>query len=412
MFTVGSIAAVAAGAFLHPAHRLISEALVGHGWYWTLGAAILILLTLPALYGAGVGYVVSQASILGKSRREKPAVVIAVLCSLIGFSVYVVIRYKVVGSEVFDSGTGLLKAVSNLLSMTIAAAVMANCGIGRKPFCEACGGYMKKTTSRRLSTEEQAAAQTAAGKRSASAVARYFTGAGFYGDQYAVIEIFHCDRCRGIGFLNIRAFGVKTETEGDDATNLTVGRLVFSSVLTESELAALPLREKGTPEEDIELRRTKAALLIILLGIGVVGRRRAGWPITTWPMYSRRETTFPPSLASAVELRAISRAGEVYRLAPYYLFLRGTAAAGIAQQAIELAFVDGDRQRRKANRAYLTGVVADTLPGVDIAKIQGWRHEWTVEPLAQPPLDRNHPSREFMLGSFDTADYADPKDEP
>jgi hypothetical protein len=140
---------------------------------------------------------------------------------------------------------------------------------------------------------------------------------------------------------------------------------------------------------------TKAALLVIVIGICVVGKRLTLWPIVAWPMYSTYAPKYPPPTAEIEQLRVVSETDEVYRFLPADLL--SFERHKTVQRLIKEAFSDRAKQRQT-----LTELVAHNLPGVEIKKIERWQLEWQVDPLALPPLERNRPDREIFLGSFNT----------
>jgi hypothetical protein len=153
-----------------------------------------------------------------------------------------------------------------------------------------------------------------------------------------------------------------------------------------------------------QLRLIKITLLVILIGLSVVERRIAAWPIMTWPMYSTRTTPFPPPSASGIELRVIlSTTGGVQKLTEVDFFPMGRTR--VAERAMRSAFDDADPTLRAAYRTYLVKVIHRILHADEVDTIEGWRLEWAVDPLALPPLDRARPVREVRLGSFSASHY-------
>jgi hypothetical protein len=150
-----------------------------------------------------------------------------------------------------------------------------------------------------------------------------------------------------------------------------------------------------------QLQLAKIALLVILVGLCAVGRSIVAWPIITWPMYDRRTTSFPPPTASGIELRVTTPAGDVYKLArpDFFPMNRGR----IAERVMQSAFNDANLPLLHADRTYLLNVVKRILRADELNRIEGWRLEWAVNPLALPPLDRARPVREVRLGAFSTA---------
>ncbi len=145
------------------------------------------------------------------------------------------------------------------------------------------------------------------------------------------------------------------------------------------------------------LRRTQLALVLIILGYAAVGRSFKLYPITTWPMYSRRTTPYPGQLQSRFELRVIERAtGQlVARLDPVDLV---SYERNVAPAVIRHALGSGDSASLRAHRAYLLRLVRIALPGVEIDSVEAWRLEFEVEPLELPPLWRERPAGQVLLG--------------
>jgi hypothetical protein len=152
-----------------------------------------------------------------------------------------------------------------------------------------------------------------------------------------------------------------------------------------------------------ELLLIKVALLFIGLSLCIVGKKIDTWPIVTWPMYSSDTVEFPPTRAAVVQLRVTSGRGDLYTLAPWDLFPMERAV--VAERVIEHAFDDSDGPLRNAHRAYLVNLVKRRLSNAEVKTIQGWRLHWDVDPLRLPPLERNHPLQEVLLGSFAASLY-------
>lgn len=142
-------------------------------------------------------------------------------------------------------------------------------------------------------------------------------------------------------------------------------------------------------------------LVVILAGLSVVERSVTAWPITTWPMYGRRTTPVPPPSASGLELRVLTRWGELHTLSRTDFFPMGMT--GVAETAMETAFDNTEPALRDAYRSWVLQTAKRLVRADDVATIEGWRLEWSVEPLALPPLDRSRPVREVLLGRFSVA---------
>jgi hypothetical protein len=152
-----------------------------------------------------------------------------------------------------------------------------------------------------------------------------------------------------------------------------------------------------------QLRLTKAALLVVLVGLCVVELRITAWPIVTWPMYGRRTTVFPLPSASAIELR-VTVDRRLHKLTQVDFFPMGRTS--VAERAMQYAFDDTDPSLRDLHRTYLVQVVKRILRTDELDTLEGWRLEWVVDPLALPPLDRARPIREVRLGGFSGSRYS------
>lgn len=161
-------------------------------------------------------------------------------------------------------------------------------------------------------------------------------------------------------------------------------------------------RPHSTDQKQLQL--IKIALLVILVGLCVVGRSIGAWPIITWPMYDRRTTSFPQPRASGIELRVTTRAGGVHKLTRVDFFPMGRTR--VAERAMKSAFDDSDPKLLHAYRTFLINVVQRVFPAEELDTIEGWRLEWTVDPLALPPLDRARPVREVRMGGFSASLYS------
>ena len=118
----------------------------------------------------------------------------------------------------------------------------------------------------------------------------------------------------------------------------------------------------------------------------------------TWPMYSTRTTAYPGPVESRVGLRVIeSSTGRVRaRLDPVELVSMERDV--VAPAVIQHAFLQGNSASARAHRAYLLRLVRLALPGVEIDSVEAWQTEWEVEPLGVPPLTRDRPARQILLG--------------
>ncbi|MEQ8384033.1 MAG: hypothetical protein RH949_16895 [Coleofasciculus sp. A1-SPW-01] len=152
--------------------------------------------------------------------------------------------------------------------------------------------------------------------------------------------------------------------------------------------------------EKRKLLLVKILLLLILLSMAIVGKRIRLWPIVTWSVYSTYSEEFPASNVSTIELRVISSTGKTYTFSPPQL--SSMERDNVAKKIIEKAFDDTDLDQEQSRTA-LVSMVQNKLFNIDIKRIEKWQIVWdNVEPLKVPPLNRNYPTQELILGSFDT----------
>ncbi|MDJ0843611.1 hypothetical protein [Crocosphaera sp.] len=155
------------------------------------------------------------------------------------------------------------------------------------------------------------------------------------------------------------------------------------------------------------LKITKIALFLFILGLPIVAKRITTWPIMTWAVYSTYSKGFPDSTASIVEVRVHSKSGESYVLKPSDIMPRGRTR--IAKAVLNYAFESDDPNLATANRTYLAQTIPRILNRTDIESVEYWQITWDVFPLNVPPLDRDKPSSENLLGSFMIDDYINNK---
>lgn len=147
----------------------------------------------------------------------------------------------------------------------------------------------------------------------------------------------------------------------------------------------------------------KIILLILLLGLPLVGKGITFWPLVNWPMYSDWRTPFPEPSRNIVEIRVLSKSGQVQRLLPSDIM--PFDRKNVAEILIEKAFSEENTQSRVHNRVALLELLKSN-PAFNNAKtIQIWNLQWVVEPLKIPPLERNAPEKESLVGSFEVEDY-------
>jgi hypothetical protein len=155
-----------------------------------------------------------------------------------------------------------------------------------------------------------------------------------------------------------------------------------------------------TANEVRRLRGVELLLAALLLCIGAAqmrGRDRA-WPFIAWPMY-KDPFPPPPRQVSEIQLRLVSREGQVTKVMPYTIF--GHVEIALGHEVAVRAFAD--RPDRDAYRDVLMRRLQPLLSANDAVQVQAWWLTWRTKPRELPPLDLEHPSTEFMLGSIDCA---------
>jgi hypothetical protein len=144
------------------------------------------------------------------------------------------------------------------------------------------------------------------------------------------------------------------------------------------------------------LRRTQLALLGVVVGLGLVGRSEAFFPIVTWPVYGEIRPERPDTVAR-LELRVATRSGRRHVLTADAL--TSASRYQLADRVMRGAAAD-DPSRRAADRTYLEGLVRAALGGAQLETIEIWRREWRVDPRALPPVERDAPASERRIARF------------
>lgn len=156
-------------------------------------------------------------------------------------------------------------------------------------------------------------------------------------------------------------------------------------------------------EDKNSLMIMKITLFILILGIAIVGKRQTTWPIITWSVYSTYSKGFPDSKTEALELRVYSKSSDLYVLNPSDIMPRGRVR--ISQEILQYAFESYNSNLTNENRVYLAQTIPRILKDIDIESIECWKLIWKVSPLSVPPLHREYPDKEILLGSFLIDDY-------
>lgn len=153
------------------------------------------------------------------------------------------------------------------------------------------------------------------------------------------------------------------------------------------------------------LQLTKISLLIIVLGICVVGKRESTWPIISWALYSGYSARFrpPEPSVSATELRVYTTAGKLHIVKPEHILT--IPYDSLSHDIVDNAFDDTNVVHRNASRRYLMGAVSQFIgDNSQIKTIEAWNLSYQVKPLTVPPIEKESPITEVMLGSFSQED--------
>lgn len=167
----------------------------------------------------------------------------------------------------------------------------------------------------------------------------------------------------------------------------------------------LESKRTGSSDSLLSLQLIKISLAFFLLGICVVGRRETTWPMITWILYSGGSPRFrpPEPSISIVELRAYTAAGDLHVVKPEQLL--SIPYDSLSHDIVEQAFSDTDTPVRDESRRYLAGAVSRLIDAdSEIQTIQAWNLSYQIDPLEVPPIQRQSPATEMMLGSFSKED--------
>lgn len=154
------------------------------------------------------------------------------------------------------------------------------------------------------------------------------------------------------------------------------------------------------------LRLIKFVLLIFTIGICFVGKTKATWPIVGWTLYSGYSARFrPPEPAvSITELRVRTRSGELLVVKPEQIL--SLPRDSLSHKIVEQAFNNTDSEERIESRKYLLNAISSYINSESqIETVQAWQLTYQIDPLTVPPIQRQDPNTEVMLGDFAAQDY-------
>lgn len=157
-------------------------------------------------------------------------------------------------------------------------------------------------------------------------------------------------------------------------------------------------RRPTTPGDRTRLLLVKGSLALILLGMLVVGRRNGIWPVINWPMYARLFEA-PPPVASEMRVDVVTADG---RRTPF--MMREIAPTGEHKEVAAIFHctqtAPDPSVRARCTRA-INALAQRAVPGRDIAAIEMWEVEWNVDVRALPPLDRDRPDAQRLVGRIE-----------
>ena len=154
------------------------------------------------------------------------------------------------------------------------------------------------------------------------------------------------------------------------------------------------------------LRLVKIVLIIFTIGICFVGKTKATWPIVGWTLYSGYSARFrPPEPAvSATELRVRTTSGERLLVKPEQIL--SLPRDSLSHKIVEQAFNNTDSEQRIESRKYLLDAISNFInTESEIETVQAWQLTYQINPLTVPPIQRQAPDIEVMLGDFGAKDY-------
>lgn len=127
----------------------------------------------------------------------------------------------------------------------------------------------------------------------------------------------------------------------------------------------------------------------------IVGKRNGIWPVITWGMYARLFEA-PDPLVTELRVDVVTAGGE---RRPF--LMREIAPTGEHQQVAKMVTCtqqEPDPARRAQCAAAIEALARWAVPDRPLAAIELWEVDWKADIRALPPLDRDAPSAERLLG--------------
>jgi hypothetical protein len=147
----------------------------------------------------------------------------------------------------------------------------------------------------------------------------------------------------------------------------------------------------------------KASLALILLGMLMVGRRNGIWPVINWPMYARAFEA-PPPVATEMRVDVLTADG---RRAPF--MMREFAPTG-EHKEVAAVFLCSQQNPDPSVRAQcaraIDALARRSVPGQEVAAVEMWEVSWNTDVFALPPLDRDRPDAQWLVGRIEARDAA------
>lgn len=146
----------------------------------------------------------------------------------------------------------------------------------------------------------------------------------------------------------------------------------------------------------MHLLLVKASLVLILIGMIIVGRRNGIWPVINWPMYARL-FEMPKPVVSELRLDLVMADGQ--RM-PF--MMREIAPIGEHQIVAAMVHCTQTEEDPSVQEQCSQSIEAlarrKVAPDRTIRAIEMWEIQWDIDVLALPPLDRNHPDKQRLIG--------------
>ena len=246
MLGVGLAIAIPGGALLYLLHILVAailSILLSSSCLFFFG---LLLYPLAAvLIGLLIGKGIEKVAIKTLCRSPRYAKIISLVCGLVGFGVYLVVYFSVLGfQEGFDSFIDFLKLGSYLVAIPGTAWATSTISIESTPYCETCSQYMHavfwgkpgvngwpiKLESELLSSALAKDFQTMMTHPLEKSKPLFNNVRGI---------LWYCPECQDEGYFNLETTQVRRKVEGNKEKIDSKTQLIFSSKLQKEDIEYL-----------------------------------------------------------------------------------------------------------------------------------------------------------------------------